>query len=69
MIPDPVKRWATTDVSDFYYPYLEYLVYLSREIDETHKILLDKIEKESDRRLELVRNFYNARPPQPKDMR
>ncbi len=61
MIPDPLKRWATTDVTDYYYPYLEYLVLLSKEIEDTHRLMLENIEKESDRRLEILRDFYRKR--------
>ena len=65
MIPDSLKRWATTNVLDHYYPYQQFLVALSKEIDELieemHSLLLEEAEKESDRRLELLRRFYRRR--------
>ncbi len=60
MIPERVGRWATKDVYDQYFPYLFYLEYLEEEIEKVHGEIHDFMEKESDRRLELIRQLYTS---------
>jgi len=62
IIPEPISRWATTNVQDFYYPHLLYLQLQSMEIEETRQEIYRKIEEESNRRLELIREFFSSSP-------
>lgn len=61
MIPELLKKWATDDVLEHYRPFLIYLELWSLEIDELHKNILAAAERESDRRLDILKDFYRRR--------
>jgi len=62
VIPEPVARWATTNVFDHYYPYLVYTQLMARELKLTMEMIHKAIEEESERRLKLIRAFYSFPP-------
>ncbi len=62
VIPEPMARWATTNVFDHYYPYLVYTQLMARELKLTMEMIHKAIEEESERRLKLIRAFYSSPP-------
>ncbi len=62
MIPEPLLRWASTGAFDEHYMHLLYLRQQTKEAMEQEHRLIMAIHGESDKRLELLQNFYSPTP-------
>lgn len=60
MIPKALREWAVDEVLEHYEPFLICMSLWSIEIEEARELIKEAIERESDRRLELIRKFYHG---------